>query len=260
MTTKSTQPLIGLTCLSLSSSDWVQNAPGTYLDVVFREYSRGVESAGGLPVLIPVFKDLETNCEVLERIDGLLLTGGRDICPRFFGEEPIVGIRDMDYERDLIEIALTREAEKLGMPILGICRGIQVISVAFGGTLYQDIYTQMPGCLDHNQKAIKATNTHTVRVVRESGLFRILDSDTVWVNSNHHQAVKDVPPGFVTSATAGDGIIEAIEKPDHPFLLGIQWHAEGTWMHDEASRRIFATFVEAARRKLTRGVPKFTHD
>ena len=87
MKTKPTKPLIGLTCLSLSSSDWVQNAPGTYLDVVFREYSRGVESAGGLPVLIPVFKDLETNCEVLERIDGLLLTGGRDICPRFFDEE-----------------------------------------------------------------------------------------------------------------------------------------------------------------------------
>ena len=251
MTTKSTKPLIGLTCLSLSSSDWVQNAPGTYLDVVFREYSRGVESAGGLPVLIPVFKDLETNCEVLERIDGLLLTGGRDICPRFFGEESMVGIGEMDYERDLLEIGLTREAEKLGIPILGICRGIQVISVAFGGTLYQDIYTQMPGCLDHNQKATKATNTHTVRVARGYRLFKILESETVWVNSNHHQAVKDLPPGFVASATAGDGVIEAIEKPDDPFLLGIQWHAEGTWMHDEASRKIFAALVEAASRKIT---------
>ena len=251
MTAKSTKPLIGLTCLSISSSDWVQNAPGKYSDAVFREYSRGVESAGGIPVLIPVFKDLETTWAVLHRIDGLLLTGGKDVCPRFFSEEPIVGIRGMDYERDLIEIQLTREAEKRGMPILGICRGIQVISVAFDGSLYQDIYSQMPGCLDHNQKAIKETNTHTVRVARGSGLFKILESETVWVNSNHHQAVKGLPPGFVTSATASDGIIEAIEKPEHPFLLGIQWHAEGTWKHDEASRRIFATFVEAARRKMT---------
>ena len=250
MTTKPAKPFIGLTCLSISSSDWVQNAPGKYLDAVFREYSRGVESAGGIPVLIPVFKDLEATRAVLDRIDGLLLTGGKDVCPRFFGEEPIVGIGEMDYERDLIEIELTREAEKLDMPILGICRGIQVISVAFGGTLYQDIYSQMPGCLDHNQKAIKGTNTHTVRVVRGSGLFKILESETVWVNSNHHQAVKDLPPGFVTSATASDGIIEAIEKPDHPFLLGIQWHAEGTWMHDEASRRIFSALVEEAKRKM----------
>ena len=166
MATKPAKPLIGLTCLSISSSDWVQNAPGKYLDAVLREYSRGVESAGGIPVLIPVFEDVEATRAVLARIDGLLLTGGRDVCPRCFGEEPIVGIREMDYERDRIEIALTREAEKLGMPILGICRGIQVISVAFGGTLYQDIYTQMPGCLDHNQKATKATSTHTVSVAR----------------------------------------------------------------------------------------------
>ena len=197
--------------------------------------------------MIPVFKDLEATRAVLARIDGLFLTGGKDVCPRLFGEEPIVGIRGMDYERDLMEIELTREAERLDMPILGICRGIQVISVAFGGTLYQDIYTQVPGCLDHNQKAIKGTNTHTVRVVSGSGLSKILKSGTAWVNSNHHQAVKDLPPGFVTSATANDGIIEAIEKPDHPFLLGIQWHAEGTWMHDEASRRIFSALVEAAR-------------
>ncbi|MCG2779063.1 MAG: gamma-glutamyl-gamma-aminobutyrate hydrolase family protein [Desulfobacterales bacterium] len=251
MTIKSTKPLIGLTCLSISSSDWVQNAPGKYLDAVFREYSRGVESAGGIPVLIPVLKDLEATRAVLDRIDGLLLTGGRDVCPRFFGEEPIVGIGEMDYERDLIEIELTREAEKLDIPILGICRGIQVISVAFGGTLYQDIYSQMPGCLDHNQKAIKGTNTHTVRVARGARLFKILESETVWVNSNHHQAVKDLPPDFVTSATASDGIIEAIEKPDYPFLVGIQWHAEGTWMHDEASTKIFAALVEAARQKMT---------
>jgi putative glutamine amidotransferase len=108
MTTTPAKPFIGLTCLSISSSDWVQNTPGKYLDAVFREYSRGVEFAGGIPVLIPVFKDLEAARAVLDRIDGLLLTGGRDVCPRFFGEEPIVGIGEMDYERDLIELEKPR--------------------------------------------------------------------------------------------------------------------------------------------------------
>ena len=250
MTIKPAKPLIGLTCFSTDHPDWVQNAPGQYVDGVFRDYPRGIEFAGGIPVLIPVYNDLEAAMAVLDRIDGLLLTGGKDVSPRFFNEEPRVGIGGIDYERDVMEVELARGADKLGIPILGICRGIQLMAVAFGGTLYQDIYSQVPGCLDHNQKATKRTNTHTVRVVKGSRLFRILETETVWVNSNHHQAVKDLPPGFVTSADASDDIIEAIERPDEPFLLGIQWHAEGTWVHDRPSRRIFSALVNAARRRI----------
>ena len=253
MTIETAKPLIGLTCFSTSSPDWAQNAPWLYMDAVFRDYPRGVEFAGGIPVLIPVLKHPEMTTAVLGRIDGLVLTGGRDICPRFFGEEPRVGIREMNYDRDAMELELTRGAEKLGIPILGICRGIQLICVAFGGTMYQDIYSQMSGCLDHNQKASKRTNTHTVKVIEGSRLYEIVKSEVVWVNSNHHQAIKDMPQGFVTSATASDGIVEAIERPDNPFLVGIQWHAEGTWVYDEASRKIFTALVESARVKMTCG-------
>ena len=251
MTIEIAKPLIGLTCFSTINPDWVQNAPGLYMDAVFRDYSRGVEFAGGIPVLIPVLKNPEATREVIARIDGLLLTGGKDICPRFFGEEPQVGIREMNYDRDAMELELIRGAEEQGIPILGICRGIQLICVAFGGSLYQDIYSQVPSCLDHNQKATKRTNTHTVKIIKDSGLFGIVDSEVIWVNSNHHQAVKDLPQGFVASATASDGIVEAIERLDYPFLVGIQWHAEGTWIHDETSRRIFSALIEAAREKMT---------
>ncbi len=248
MTDKLSKPLIGLTCNSNHGPDWARHPPGHYTDFVFREYPRAVEFAGGIPILIPVMEDLEAARAVVSRIDGLFLTGGPDISPRLFGEEPKVGIREMDYDKDLMELELVREAERAGMPILGICRGIQLISVAFGGTLYQDIFTQVSDCLDHNQKAAKRVNTHTIKVTKTSKLFKIVGAETVWVNSNHHQAVKDLPPGFVTSAVANDGIVEGIERPDYPFLIGVQWHPEGTWAHDEVSRNIFAALVEAARR------------
>ena len=246
MTKDTSKPLIGVTCFSTSWSDWVQNAPGLYLDAVFRGYSRGVEFAGGIPVLIPVHKDTETARSLVPRLDGLLLTGGPDVCPRFFGEEPMVGIREMDVERDRTELALVRHAEKRGMPILGICRGIQLIAVAFGGTIYQDIFSQVPGCLDHYQKAPKGMNTHRVKVTKTSKLLEMVKTETVWVNSHYHQAVNQLPDGFIISATAGDGIVEAIERVDYPFLMGVQWHAEGTWMQEETSQRILTRFVKAA--------------
>jgi len=251
MTKYKAKPLIGLTCFSTSRSDWVENAPGLYLDASFRDYSRGVESSGGIPVLIPVIKDPETMSSTVQRLDGLLLTGGPDVCPRFFGEEPIVGIREIDYERDLMELELVRQAEKRDMPILGICRGIQLISVAFGGTIYQDIFVEAPDCLDHYQKAPKGTNTHKVRVAKASKLFEIVKTEILWVNSHHHQAVKEPPPGFIISATAADGIVEAIERPGDSFLMGLQWHAEGTWIKEEASRKIFADFIDAAGKRMT---------
>lgn len=224
----------------------MQNAPGLYVDAVFRDYSRGVEFAGGIPVLLPVHQHPETARSVVPRLDGLLLTGGPDVCPRFFGEEPMVGVREMDVERDQMELELVRQAEKRRIPVLGICRGIQLISVAFGGEIFQDIFSQVPGCLDHFQKATKQTNTHRIKVAKASRLFEILKAETAWVNSHHHQAVSRPPDGFIVSGTSGDGIIEAIERVDYPFLMGVQWHAEGTWMREETSRKIFSAFLEAA--------------
>jgi putative glutamine amidotransferase len=250
VTKDTTKPLIGVTCFSTSWPDWVQNAPGQYLDAVFRDYSTGVELAGGIPISIPLYEDPETVDSLVPRLDGLLLTGGPDVCPRFFGEEPMVGIQEMDVERDRMELALVRHAEKRQMPILGICRGIQLIAVAFGGTICQDIFSQVPGCLDHYQKAPKKMNTHRVQVTKTSKLLEIVETETVWVNSHHHQAVNRAPDGFVISATASDGVVEAIERVDYPFLMGVQWHAEGTWMQEKTSQRIFKRFVEAAKESM----------
>jgi len=245
-----TKPLIGLTCYSSAGPDWAQHSPGHYMDFVFRDYPRGVEAAGGTPVLLPVMKDMATVRSAVARLDGLLLTGGHDVAPRLYGQEPRVGIREMDYDRDLMEIEAVKEAERRGLPILGICRGIQLLAAAFGGTLYQDIFRETPDCLDHTQKAGKRVNTHKVKVEKSSKLYRIVGAETIWVNSNHHQAVKDPPADFVVTARAADGIIEAMERPDDRYLLGVQWHPEGTWREDEASMKIFGSLVEAARKRL----------
>jgi putative glutamine amidotransferase len=246
MTSTSLRPLIGLTCCSDRGPDWIPHAPEKYLDFLFRDYQRGVEFAGGIPVLIPIVKELSTIKVLLDRIDGLILTGGPDVTTRVYGEEPKVGIRRMDYERDLIEIEATKEAKRRGIPMLGICRGIQLLAVAFGGTLHQDISIELPGSLDHNQKAPKRTNTHKVRLKEKSRLFEILEEEVLWVNSNHHQAIKVLPSHFVATAKASDGIIEAIEDPRERFLIGVQWHPEATWIHDKASQSLFAALVKAA--------------
>ena len=246
MTPPSTRPLIGLTCCSDRGPDWIPHASERYLDFLFRDYQRGVEFAGGIPVLIPVSKDLSTVNALLDRIDGLILTGGPDVSTRFYGEEPRLGMREMDYERDLVEIEAVKEAKRRGTPLLGICRGIQLIAVAFEGTLHQDISTELPESLDHSQKAPKRINTHKVTLNKKSRLFEIIKEETLWVNSNHHQAIKALPPGFVTTATASDGIIEAIEDPRERFLISVQWHPEGTWVNDKASQKIFTALVKAA--------------
>lgn len=243
------KPLIAITCSSMVGGAWGIHSPNRMMDYQFREYSRGVESAGGLPVLVPVVEKPETVSATIGSVDGLILTGGPDICPRFYGEEPMVGIGDMDYPLDLMELEAARQAEKTDIPILGICRGIQTITVVFGGSLYQDIPTQVGSSLDHRQKADKTVNTHRVNITNSSKLFHIVGREILWVNSKHHQAVRTPPPGFIVTAKASDGIIEGIEKPDSPFLLGVQWHPEGTWTHDDASMKLFAALVAAAKKR-----------
>ena len=239
-------PLIGLTCSTQSLKDWSSLYTGRPADFVVRDYSRAVETAGGLPVLIPVPQDPQTGLDTLTRLDGLLVTGGDDVHPRCYGEEPRPGLGEVDYQRDLAEIALVRSALDLGLPVLGICRGLQLINVACGGTLYQDIFSQKPDCQGHRQSAPRDINTHTVQVLEPSRLHDILGRTSVWVNSRHHQAVRDPAPGFIPSALAADGLIEALEKQDHPFLLAVQWHPEGTWSHDDSSLKLFQALIRAA--------------
>jgi putative glutamine amidotransferase len=243
---KTPRPLIGITGNTRIGGAWGECSKGSRLDFLDESYPAGVEAAGGLPLIIPIYTAQENIARVLERIDGLILSGGPDILPRFYEQEPRPGLGEVNYELDLMELSLAREALDTDLPILGICRGIQVLAAVGGGTLFQDLETELPGCLKHRVAVDKATLSHQVEVIRPSRLHEIVDEDRIWVNSGHHQAVKDLPPGWQASAKAADGVIEAMELPGERFCLGVQWHPEGTARHDPASQAIFQALVQAA--------------
>jgi len=214
-----------------------------------RTYVEAVATAGGAPVVIPLNLDEGALRAIYERLDGLLLAGGEDVHPRHYGEAIHEKCGQRDNARDTVELTLARWALAEGLPVLGICRGIQVLNVAAGGTLYQDIASQMPGSLKHDCWPDYPRNylAHQVTVNGDSHLPAILGQSRVAVNSTHHQAVKDVPPDFRAVAWAPDGVIEAIEGNDHLFALGVQWHPEELVEDAPPMRRLFEDFVSAAR-------------
>lgn len=214
---------------------------------VNREYLNAVLTAGGLPLIVPFTTDAEAIRQVAARIDGLLLTGGEDIDPAWFGEEPIPGLGWIDPERDHLEIALIRRMMEENKPIFAICRGCQILNVAAGGDMFQDLYRQREGLLQHMQKAPRSHLSHMVKVEEGSLLGRIAGVTDMKVNSFHHQAVRRVAPGFVVCARAKDGVIEGVESVRHPFVLGVQWHPEHLVKTDAVSRRLFEAFVQAAQ-------------
>ena len=190
----------------------------------------------------------------LEGVDGLLLTGGEDVAPARYGETPHETVVDAEPARDEFEIGIARAARERQLPIFAICRGIQLLNVAFGGTLVQDIPSEVPGALQHSLKVPPNepyTLAHEVWVEQDTVLSRLLgerltDAEVCDVNSRHHQAVKDVAQGFKVVATAPDGVIEAIEDPAARFCLGVQWHPENFWRTGEF-RPLFEGFIDAAR-------------
>jgi putative glutamine amidotransferase len=197
--------------------------------------------------------------EALAGADGLLLTGGGDVESSRYGEAPHPATEDVDPARDEFEIGLIAEARRRDLPIFGICRGAQVLNIAAGGTLVQDIPSEISGALNHSLDVPQHQPydlAHEVWIEKDSLLAqlmaeRLLGSDTCEVNSRHHQAVKAVAPGFRVAATAPDGVIEAIEDPSLRFCLGVEWHPENFWRTGEF-RPLFEGFVEAAE-KATRG-------
>lgn len=189
-------------------------------------YVQAVHLAGGVPLLIPVLDDKETLEEAMRQVDGLLLSGGADIDPSYFNEKPIPELGDVDPKRDFYDYALIDFASRHQLPILGICRGVQVLNVYFGGTLYQDIYAQNSAkLLNHDQPEARHIETHTVTVKANSKLSQIVGCEQLGTNTFHHQAIKDVAPNFNSVATTSDGICEAIESTHYP-IIGIQWHPE----------------------------------
>ncbi|MBS1819622.1 MAG: gamma-glutamyl-gamma-aminobutyrate hydrolase family protein [Acidobacteria bacterium] len=214
------------------------------------DYKQAVLHAGGEVRIVEHGMDVT---DALRDVGGLLMTGGDDVSPSRYGESKHPATVEVAPERDEFEIALVREARRLGLPIFAICRGIQVMNVACGGTLVQDIPTQAKTALDHSFKVPPHKPfdyAHDVWVDDNSLLARLMSerlngSDSCAVNSRHHQAVKDIAPGFKVVATAPDGIIEAIEDQSARFCLGVQWHPENFWRTGEF-RPLFEGFIEAA--------------
>jgi len=218
------------------------------------DYIDAIRLAGGLPLLLPSYpagEEPPSAREILSGLDALILSGGCDVDPGHFGEEPLPALGRVSPERDCAEIPLAKEALRRDLPILAICRGAQVLNVAAGGSLYQDLYSQVGGALQHLQKAPRWHGVHSISVIRESKLERILGSTRVTVNSIHHQAVKEVAGGFQIAARAPDGVIEAIEMPDATFILGVQWHPESMVRHDAGMLALFSELVRVAKARTT---------
>ena len=211
-------------------------------------YVQAVQAAGGLPLLIPFSADHELIQLYLARLDGLLLTGGLDLDPYLYGEEPEPGLGAIDPERDHFEILLAQLAYQQQVPTLGICKGLQVLNVAAGGSLIQDLSSRGEKVYQHYQDAPRAYPTHQVTINQSSNLYRIIQKEKIRVNSLHHQAIKEVAPNFRVAAKSGDGIIEAIENKGPGFVLGIQWHPEEMWAEERTAYQLFLALVKESKK------------
>ena len=240
------RPVIGI-----SSSYFVDKASHGTFDrhSLTAAYSIGVEKAGGTPIILPFLPDSVDS--YLDLVDGLILSGGSDFDPATFGDTEVhPATYDILPERDEAEILLVRGAKDRGIPLLGICRGIQAIAVALGGTLIQDVPTQFDPKIGHRQHEhgiAPEEPGHTIETVTGTQVAAIYGDSTVGVNSFHHQAVKEVPEGFVVSARSDDGLIEAMESTGPCFMIGVQWHPEIMFEAHEEHLAPFAALIEAAR-------------
>ncbi len=238
--------LIGVTCSSNPASPGVNARQ--FLNTA---YSRALEAAGAAPLIIPnLSPQLANRRDVLERyldaIDGLMLSGGVDVAPERYGEEPHPNLDEVDETRDSTEFAIIKLALERDISIFGICRGAQTLNVALGGTLYQDLPSEMPGCLSHrqsDQNLARGEFSHSISIDSGTKLREIVGSSEMQTNSFHHQALKDVAPCLVVTARASDGVIEGVEAPDRKFLVAVQFHPEETAPHDVYSRRLFEAFI-----------------
>ncbi len=212
-----------------------------------QDYVRAVEAVGGLPIVLAPGKPDDAG-ELLARVDGLLLTGGSDVDPAIYGEDRHASVTHVVRERDDFEIALALTALTRDLPLLAICRGQQVLNVAAGGTLVQDIPSQVSHGVDHDPERERWELAHDVLILPGTRLRTLLGKDQVSVNSFHHQAIKDLGRGLSVSArTPGDGVIEGVEAAESRFAIGVQWHPEGLWNQSENFQGLFAGLVEAAR-------------
>jgi putative glutamine amidotransferase len=211
-------------------------------------YARSVLAAGGVPLILSPVVGPAYAGRVLDGLDGLLLTGGEDIDPAWYGAEPSPELYPPSRERDLFELAMFAAARQRELPILGICRGIQLVNVGLGGTLYQDLPGERPGPVDHNPPTDRTARSHEVLLESGSRAAAALGATRLSVNSFHHQAIRDLAPGLVVSGTTQDGVIEAVESPaESAWLLAVQWHPEEMHADGRAPERgLFKALVAEA--------------
>ena len=236
--------------IGISSSIIVDNSgsfAGYKRAYVNKDYVDAVIRAGGVPLIIPFSTDKEVIISQAQLIDGLILSGGHDINPYNYGQEPSQKIGETFPERDTYEMILLEESKKRNIPILGICRGFQLINVAAGGTLYQDLSLIPGNILKHNQVSNPTLKTHKVEIKENSFISSIFGKETM-VNSFHHQVIDKVANDFIVVAKASDGVVEAIEHKTYKFLVAVQWHPEMLAVNCEKARVLFSKFVEEAKK------------
>ena len=244
----SRRPVIGIPTQTLQAMDGIpEGLPPSW--VMNQRYYLATAAVGGVPWMIPLLEDLATLREIYDRLDGVLLAGGVDMDPAAYGEEktPLCGA--IDPARDLVELQLVHWALADGKPLFGICRGLQVINVATGGTLYQDVAAECSEAIKHDYFPTTGWErdylAHEVKVVHGTHLQQALATGSLTVNSMHHQGIDQLGNGLTVSAVAPDGLIEGIELPAHPYLTAVQWHPES--MASDHSSRMLRPFIEACR-------------
>ena len=220
---------------------------GTQLRIS-RSYMNALTQAGAVPVLLPLTFDETLEDRVLDMCSGILFTGGNDLDPALYGEEKRPSCGEMEPERDGFELRLFEKARERKMPILAICRGIQLVNVAMGGTLYQDLQDQRLDTIEHRRHDKPAEGVHHVNIREGSRLYEAVGCENIRVNSRHHQAIKDLAPGLRVCAAAPDGLTEGVEGEGDAWLLGVQWHPESMVGHSPEARRIFSAFVAQCER------------
>ena len=221
-----------------------------------RDYSEALEGCGALPVHLPLIPEESYIGEVLGGLDGVLLPGSdSDVDPAYFGEDPHPRLKRVVPEKDLTEMLVLKKAEDAGIPVLAICYGMQALNVFRGGSLIQDIDSQVENAVKHEQGAPLDRKSHRIRLEEGSLISRLAENDEVKVNSHHHQAIRTVGNNLTATAWAADGVIECVEdiRPDR-FALGVQWHPELDWRSGELSSRIFERFVQTCRQKVSNGI------
>lgn len=234
------RPTIAVTCSFDKDADSYK---------IRQDYVQALANSGATPYVIPNLPDKDIDPQqIVEDVDGLLFSGGTDFDPNCFDKKPRYELSFIDPDRDSLEIELVKEARRTGLSFLGICRGIQAINIAAGGTIFQDIGSQVENTLRHRQDAPAWHPTHQIEIDSRSLLEEIMDVAKLRVNSFHDQAINRVAEGFRVTATASDGVIEGIESEDGNFQIGVQWHPERMWRKHPVHQKLFNRLVHEAKK------------